>query len=171
MKFTLWWFYINWESGQIWLQWARRSDQFAENHVCITFSGYCIFVTSKSGREYLKWQGMSTNTIGQAKSEINSCRVRCWDGCHNDRKNGDEPSSSLGQYFRIFARFGSRVTLAVTLLSSRWHYCSGKVILLFTFISFLFHLLFCFSFRFFSLFVTQLLVLQPMSQPRSRPKQ
>ena len=33
--------------------------------------------------------------------------------------SGDEPSSSLGQYFRIFARFGSRVTLAVTLLSSR----------------------------------------------------
>ena len=31
----------------------------------------------------------------------------------------DEPSSSLGQYFRIFARFGSRVTLAVTLLSLR----------------------------------------------------
>ena len=61
----------------------------------------------------------------------------------------DEPSSSLGQYFRIFAHIGSRVTLAVTLLSSQWHYCSGEVILLFTFISFYSYLLFCFSFRFF----------------------
>ena len=63
---------------------------------------------------------------------------------------GDEPSSSLGQYFQIFAHFGSRVTLAVTLLSSRWHCCSGEVILLFTFISFLSHLLFSFLFAFFA---------------------
>ena len=63
--------------------------------------------------------------------------------------SADEPSSSLGQYFRIFAHFGSCVTLAVTLLSSRWHCCSGEVILLFTFISFLSHLLFCFLLAFF----------------------
>ena len=68
----------------------------------------------------------------------------------NNKNCGDELSSSLGQYFRIFARFGSRVTLAVTLLSSRWHYCSGEVILLFTFISFLSHLLFCFLLVFFA---------------------
>ena len=49
-------------------------------------------------------------------------------------ENG-EPSSSVGLYFRIFAHFGSRVTLTVTLLSSQcsivqpksFHY-SAKVI-------------------------------------------
>ena len=45
--------------------------------------------------------------------------------------NGDELSSSVGLYFRIFAHFGSRVTLTVTLLSSQCYYCPAEVILLF----------------------------------------
>ena len=45
---------------------------------------------------------------------------------------GDELSSSVGLYFRIFAHFGSRVTLTVTLLSSQCYYCSAEVILLFS---------------------------------------
>ena len=40
----------------------------------------------------------------------------------------DEPSSSVGLYFRIFAHFGSRVTLTVTLLSSQCYYCPAEVI-------------------------------------------
>ena len=68
MKFTLWQFYINWESGQIWLQWARRSDQFAENHVCITFSGYCTCLFKSSleracGRWW--WDGACLGDINQ----------------------------------------------------------------------------------------------------------
>ena len=43
---------------------------------------------------------------------------------------GDELSSSVGLYFRIFAHFWSRVTLTVTLLSSQCYYCSAEVILL-----------------------------------------
>ena len=42
--------------------------------------------------------------------------------------HADEPSSSVGLYFRIFAHFGSRVTLMVTLLSSQCCYCPAEVI-------------------------------------------
>ena len=55
----------------------------------------------------------------------------------------DEPSSSLGQYFRIFAHFGSHITLAVTLLGSllfRWSYFTAHTYLI---------CYFCFSFCFF----------------------
>ena len=62
--------------------------------------------------------------------------------------SADEPSSSIGMYFRIFAHFASRVTLAVMLTSSRPCYCSAEVILLLTVFSLLVHLLFC-LFRFF----------------------
>ena len=44
---------------------------------------------------------------------------------------GDELSSSVGLYFRIFAHFGSCVTLTVTLLSSQYYYCPAEVISLF----------------------------------------
>jgi hypothetical protein len=55
-------------------------------------------------------------------------------------------------YFRIFAHFASRVTLAVTLTSSRPCYCSAEVILLLTVFSLLVHLLFAYFalFRFLS---------------------
>jgi hypothetical protein len=74
----------------------------------------------------------------------------------------DEPSSSMGQYFRIFAHFASCVTLAVTLTSSRPCYCSAEVILLLTVFSLLVHLLFC-LFRFFFAFVTHFLASHAMS--------
>ena len=49
----------------------------------------------------------------------------------DDDDDGDEPSSSVGLYFCIFAHFGSRVTLTVTLLSSQCYYCPAEVISLF----------------------------------------
>ena len=58
----------------------------------------------------------------------------------------DEPSSSVGLYFRIFAHFGSRVTLTVTLLSSQCYYCPAEVILLFSAFNFNFAFLFFFVF-------------------------
>ena len=47
-------------------------------------------------------------------------------------KADDEPSSSLGLYFRIFTHFTSRVTLPIIVSSSQSLQCTAKAILLIT---------------------------------------
>ena len=66
-----------------------------------------------------KWNMENNGTHGQKQRTM--------------ERNGDasdEPSSSLGLYFRIFAHFTSHVTLSVTVSSSQTPQCTAEAILL-----------------------------------------
>jgi hypothetical protein len=71
MKVTLWWFCVNQESNEIRLQWARRSDQFAENHMCITFSGYCTTFRKKLIKAFSMF-----DSVGDALDKLQALRMK-----------------------------------------------------------------------------------------------